>query len=401
MNRKPPLNHFLTKMKKIYFDHNATTPVAPEVKEAMGPFLDDKFGNPSSVHQAGREARQSVEWARQQAASLINASPSEIVFTSGGSEGDNMAVKGVLFNYLKQGGHIITTLVEHPAVLETFSYMEKFFGFEATYLGVDGYGMVDPDALKKAIRKDTVLISIMAANNETGNIFPVKEMAEMARERGIIFHTDAVQVTGKMPVDVKELGVDLLTASGHKFNAPKGVGFQYVKSGIKVPPVLITGGHQEHGFRAGTGNVPGIAALGKACEMATGPMDGKAKTIGALRDRLEQGILENIPETVLNGHRENRIYNTSNISFKYVEAEAILQMLDMKGIAVSTGSACSSETSEPSHVLQAMGLPPMCSRGAIRFSLGMGNTEEDVDYCLEVLGPIVDRLQKMSPLFPA
>lgn len=391
-------------MKRIYFDHNATTPVAPEVKEAMGPYLEDKFGNPSSVHLAGREAREIIEWARQQAAALINADPSEIVFTSGGSEGDNMAIKGVLFNYYKKGGHIITTLVEHPAVLETFRYMERFFGFETSYMAVDSYGMVDPDYLKKAIRKDTVFISVMAANNETGNIFPVKEMASIAAEHGIIFHTDAVQVTGKMPVDVRQWGVDLLTASGHKFNAPKGVGFQYVKNGIKTPPVLISGGHQERGLRAGTENVPGIAALGKACKMALAAMDEeakKAKNIGALRDRLEEGILEKIPETVLNGYKENRIYNTTNISFKYVEAEAILQMLDMKGIQVSTGSACSSETSEPSHVLAAMGLLPICSRGAIRFSLGLGNTKEDVDYCLEVLKPIVDRLQKMSPLFPA
>ncbi len=388
-------------MRKIYFDHNATSPVAPEAREAMGPFLEEKFGNPSSVHQAGREAREAVEKARRQVALLVNADPSEIVFTSGGSEGDNMAVKGVLFNYLKQGGHIITTAVEHPAVLETFRSVEKLFGFKATYLEVDGSGMVDPDALEKAITKDTVLISVMAANNETGNIFPVREMASIARQHGIIFHTDAVQVAGKMPVDVRQWGVDLLTASGHKFNAPKGVGFQYVRSGMKDSPVLITGGHHEHSLRAGTENVPGIVALGRACELAMASMREKAKSIGSMRDRLEEGILQNIPETTLNGLKGNRMYNTSNISFRYVEAEAILQMLDMQGIAVSTGSACSSETSEPSHVLQAMGLLPVCSRGAIRFSLGLGNTEEDVDYCLRVLPGIVERLQKMSPLFPA
>ncbi len=396
-------------MKRIYFDHNATTPVAAEAREAMGPFLGDKFGNPSSVHRAGREAAEAVETARGQAAALINADPSEVVFTSGGSEGDNMAIRGVLFNYLKQGGHIVTTAVEHPAVLETVRTMERCFGFEAAYLPVDSLGMVDPADLEKAIRKDTVLISVMSANNETGNIFPVKEMASIAREHGIIFHTDAVQVTGKIAADVRGWEVDLLTASGHKFNAPKGVGFQFIKKGVfkKALPVLITGGHQERGLRAGTENVPGIAALGKACELAISSMrdyssmSGKAEKIGALRDRLEEGILQKIPETVLNGHKENRIYNTSNISFRYVEAEAILQMLDMKGIAVSTGSACSSETSEPSHVLQAMGLPPICSRGAIRFSLGLGNTEDDVDYCLEVLPPILERLQKMSPFFPA
>lgn len=392
-------------MRRIYFDHNATSPASPEAREAMGPFLGDKFGNPSSVHRMGREAREAVENARRQSAALINADPSEIVFTSGGSEGDNMAIKGVLFNCLGKGGHIITTVVEHPAVLETFRFMENFFGFKATYLPVDSSGMVDPDDLRQAIRKEknTVLISVMAANNETGNIFPVREMASIAREHGIIFHTDAVQVAGKLPVDVKEWGVDLLTASGHKFNSPKGVGFQFVRNGVesKTPPVLITGGHHEHGLRAGTENVPGIVALGKACEMSMASMSDKAKSIGAMRDGLEDGILRNIPETALNGHKENRMYNTSNISFKYVEAEAILQMLDMQGIAVSTGSACSSETSEPSHVLQAMGLLPVCSRGAIRFSLGLGNTQDDVDYCLQALPSIVERLQKMSPLFPA
>ncbi|MDA8326832.1 MAG: cysteine desulfurase family protein [Nitrospiraceae bacterium] len=387
--------------RRVYFDHNATTPVHPEVKDAMSPFLGEVFGNPSSAHRAGREARGPVEEARGQVAALINASPEEIVFTSGGTEGDNMAVKGVLFNLLRKGGHIITTAVEHPAVIEAFKFMEKFFGFEATYLPVDNFGMPDPDDLGKAIRGDTRMVSVMAANNETGDIFPVREMARIALERGVLFHTDAVQVTGKMPVDVRDWGVDLLTASGHKFNAPKGVGFQFIKKGLSIPPAaLLSGGHQEHGFRSGTENVPGIIALGRACELAGAGMKEKAERTGRMRDALEEAILGRIPETVLNGHKENRIYNTSNISFKYIEAEALLQMLDMQGICVSTGSACSSETGEPSHVLQAMGLAPICSRGAIRFSLGLGNTEDDVHYLLEGLPPIVERLQKMSPLFP-
>lgn len=388
-------------MRRIYFDHNATTPVHPGAKEAMAPFLAEVFGNPSSAHQAGREAREPVEKARVQVASLINAEPEEIVFTSGGTEGDNMAVKGVLFNFLGKGGHIITTAVEHPAVIETFRFAERFLGFKATYLPVDNSGMPDPDDLRKAMRADTVLVSIMAANNETGNIFPVKEMAGIARQRGVLFHTDAVQVAGKMPVDVKDLDVDLLTASGHKFNAPKGAGFQFIKKGIStMPAALLSGGHQERGMRSGTENVPGIVALGAACELARAGMQEKAQRIGRMRDRLEQAILGRVPETVLNGHRENRIYNTSNISFKYIEAEALLTMLDMQGIAVSTGSACSSETSEPSHVLQAMGLEPICSRGALRFSLGFGNSEDDIDYCMGAIVPIAERIQAMSPFFP-
>lgn len=384
-------------MRKVYFDHNATTPVRSEVKEAMLPFLAEKFGNPSSLHWAGREIRAYVEDAREQAAKLINAEPSEIVFTSCGSEGDNMAIKGVLMGNLKKGRHVITTVVEHPAVYNTCRFLEKF-DFQVTYVPVDNYGMIDPDDIKKAIRKDTVLISVMYANNETGNIFPIEEIVKIAHSEGILFHTDAVQVAGKIPIDVKALDLDLLTVSGHKFNAPKGVGFQFVKKGIDVLP-LISGGHQERGLRAGTENMAGIVALGKACELAIVEMKEKSEKIGALRDKLEQGILEKIPDTVVNGHPEQRLYNTTNISFKYIEAEALLVMLDMNGIAVSTGSACSSGATEPSHVLTAMNLDPLCSRGAIRFSLGYGNTEEDVEYCLEVLPPLVEKIRKMSPFY--
>ncbi|MDA8169455.1 MAG: aminotransferase class V-fold PLP-dependent enzyme [Nitrospiraceae bacterium] len=386
-------------MKRVYFDHNATTPVHPEVRKAMLPFLDEKFGNPSSPHWAGREVKKYVDEAREKVAALVNAEPSEIIFTGGGSEGDNMAIKGVLFKHLGRGGHVVTTAVEHPAVIETCRFMERIFGFGATYAPVDSHGMLDPDDIKKSIRRDTRLISVMAANNETGNIFPVKEIAAIAREREIPFHVDAVQVTGKIPVDVKGLGVDILTASGHKFNAPKGIGFQYVRKGFELLP-FITGGHQERGMRAGTEDVAGIVGLGKACELAMNGMERKKAHIGRLRDRLEEAILARVPQTVLNGHKENRIYNTSNISFKYIEAEALLTMLDMQGIAVSTGSACSSETSEPSHVLQAMGLEPICSRGALRFSLGFGNSEDDIDYCMGAIVPIAERIQAMSPFFP-
>lgn len=384
-------------MKRVYFDHNATTPIHPLVRKAIEPFLDEKFGNPSSIHWAGREVKAFVEESREKVASLINADPSEIIFTSCGSEGDNMAIKGVLMGNLKKGRHIVTTVVEHPAVYRTCKFLEEF-GFKVTYVPVDSFGMVDPDDIKRAIRKDTVLVSVMYANNETGNIFPIKEIARIAKEKDVVFHTDAVQVVGKVPIDVKDLDVDLLTASGHKFNAPKGIGFQYIRRGVKVLP-LISGGHQERELRAGTENMVGIVAIGEASEIAKKEMHKKTKEIGFLRDKLEKGILENIPETVLNGHSEERLYNTLNISFKYIEAEALLVMLDMQGIAVSTGSACSSGATEPSYVLQAMNLDPLCSRGALRFSLGYGNTEEDVDYCLSVLPPLVEKIRKMSPFY--
>ncbi|MCX7771030.1 MAG: cysteine desulfurase NifS [Proteobacteria bacterium] len=384
-------------MRKVYFDHNATTPIHPEVKEAILPFLSEKFGNPSSIHWAGREVRAFVEEAREKVAKMINADPSEIIFTSCGSEGDNMAIKGVLMGNLKKGRHMITTVVEHPAVYRTCKFLEKF-DFEVTYVPVDSYGMIDPEDIRKAIRKDTVLISVMYANNETGNIFPIKEISKIAKEHGIIFHTDAVQVVGKVPLDVKDLDVDILTASGHKFNAPKGIGFQYIKKGVEVLP-LISGGHQERELRAGTENMVGIVAIGKACEIAMETMEKKSKEIGELKERLEKGILERVPDTVINGHPEKRLYNTSNISFKYIEAEALLVMLDMQGIAVSTGSACSSGATEPSYVLQSMNLDPLCSRGALRFSLGLGNTIDDVEYCLEVLPPLVEKIRKMSPFY--
>lgn len=382
-------------MKRIYFDHNATSPVHPGVKDAMLPFLTVKFGNPSSIHWAGREVREHVEEARKQVAALINAKPAEVFFTAGGSEGDNMAIKGILLQSIKKGGHVITSAIEHPAVLKTCRFMERF-GFEITIVPVDGHGMVDPDDVRKAIRKDTLLISIMYVNNETGNILPLKEITSIGHEHGIPVHTDAVQAIGKIAVNVQELGIDFLTASGHKFNAPKGIGFQYIKEGTNVLP-LISGGHHEGGFRAGTENVPGIVAIGKACEILSRKMDESRKTIGRLRDKLEQGILKSIPETQLNGHPAQRVYNTANISFRYIEGEALLVLLDLDGIALSTGSACASGSTEPSHVLRAMNLEPLCSRGALRFSLGLGNTEEEVDCCLDVLRQHASKLLAMSP----
>jgi len=382
-------------MRKIYLDHNATSPVSPEVRKAMLPFLEEKFGNPSSSHWAGREVREHVEKARNSVATLIGADPTEVFFTASGSEGDNMAIKGVLMQHFREKGHIITSAVEHPAVLKTCTSLERF-GFEVTIVPADGQGMVDPDDIRKAIRLDTRLITMMYVNNETGNIFPVKEVAAIARELGIPFHTDAVQAIGKIPVDVNDLDIDILTGSGHKFNAPKGVGFQYLRTGTNILP-LISGGHQEGGFRAGTENIPGIVALGKACEIAQKKISAHEGRIRNLRDRLERGILDTVPSTRLNGHPDLRVDNTANISFQYIEGEALLVLLDMDGIAVSTGSACSSGSQEPSHVLKAMGLDPLCSRGAIRFSLGLGNTDEDIDFCLESVRKHADRLLKMSP----
>jgi cysteine desulfurase len=383
-------------MRKVYFDHNATSPVHPEVRDAMLPFLGEHFGNPSSSHWAGRDVAGHVRRAREQIAALLHAHPSEIIFTGSGSEGDNLALKGVLMRK-GAGAHVITAETEHPAVFSTCKALERQ-GFTVTYVSVGKDGMVDPDDVKRALRKDTAIISIMYANNETGVINPVREIATMAREHGVLFHTDAVQAVGKIPLDVEDLGVDLLTASGHKYNAPKGVGFQYIREGIELLP-LISGGHQEHGVRAGTENVAGVVALGTASEIAARDMPERVRTLGALRDRLEEGILREVPEAVVNGNREDRMYNTANVSIKFVEGDALMSLLDRAGIAVSTGSACASGETEPSHVLTAMGIEPLVSRGALRFSLGLGSTEEDVDYCLEVLVPLAKKLQKMSPFY--
>ena len=381
----------------VYLDNNATTPVDRRVYEAMSPYLFEKFGNPSTLYSIGAEARAAVEEARKRVADLVGAKPDEIVFTGCGSESDNMALKGVAFAHMERGKHIIVSSVEHHAVLNTAAYLEKI-GFEVTYLPVDRYGMVDPDDLRQAIRTDTILVSIMLANNEIGTIQPIKELCSVSHEKGVLFHTDAVQAAGKLRIDVEELGVDLLSLSAHKIYGPKGVGALYIRKGTKVHP-LIHGGHQERGRRAGTENVAGIVGFGKAAEIALQEMEEEAVRIAGLRDRLEGGILERIEDVLINGHPEKRLPNTTNISFRYIEGEAIILKLASHGIFASTGSACSSDTLEPSHVLMAIGLSPEVGHGSVRFSLGKFNTADDVDRTLEVLPEVVSNLREMSPFW--
>jgi len=380
-------------------DYNATTPVRPEVLDAMLPFLREQFGNPSSVHWAGRAVSGAVEKAREQVAKLINCSPAEIVFVSCGSEGDNMAIKGTAEALRDKGDHIITTTVEHPAVLNTCQYLEKQ-GFRVTYLPVDRDGMLNLADLEEAITEKTILISVMWGNNETGNLFPIEEIGAIARKYKVRFHTDAVQAVGKVPVDVRKAGVDLLVMSGHKIGAPKGIGAIYIRRGTKMN-ALIHGGHQERNRRAGTHNVAGIAGLGVACDLAGVEMAAASARVRQLRDRLEKGILSGIPEVKLNGHPDpdKRLPNTLNVSFAYIEGESLLLNFDMKGIAASSGSACTSGSLEPSHVMGAMCVDVVLAHSSTRFSLGPDNTEEDVDFVLEILPPIVQRLREMSPLY--
>ena len=384
-------------MKKIYFDHNATTPVLNEVFEAMVPYLKDQWGNPSSIHWAGRGTKKPMEDAREQVCRLLNCAPLELIFTSSGTEGDNHAIKGIAFTKKDKGNHIITTKVEHPAVLNTCKYLQKE-GFEVTYLDVDTDGMIDLEALKAAITPKTILITVMYANNETGVIFPIKEIGDIAKERGVTFHTDAVQAAGKVPIDTQKLNVDLLTISGHKLYGPKGIGALYAKRGVRLVP-LIHGGHHERNRRGGTENVAGIIAMGKAAEIALKDMDAEVEHLKALRDRLEKGMAERVPHIKVNGHPEKRLPNTSNISFEFVEGESLLLNLDMKGIAASSGSACTSGSLEPSHVLLAMSMSHEMSHGSVRFSLGKSNTVEEIDYLLEIMPPIVERMRSMSPLY--
>ncbi len=380
--------------KVIYFDNNATTNVAPEVLEEMLPFLKEQYGNPSSMHSFGGGIRKSVELAREKVADLLNASPMEIVFTSCGSESDNFAIRGVLeANPDKK--HVITTRVEHPAVLNVCKYLSKN-GYDVTFLKVDNKGQIDLDELRDSLRDDTAIVSIMYANNETGVIFPMEKIAEIVKEKGVILHVDAVQAVGKIPIDLSKLPIDLLSCSGHKLHAPKGVGFLYIRRGTKIKPFMI-GGHQERGRRAGTENVASIVGLGKACELAKGDFEEENTKVKALRDKLENFILGNIPYTHVNGDRENRLPNTSNVSFEFIEGEAILLMLDKHGICASSGSACTSGSLEPSHVLRAMGIPFTLSHSSIRFSFSRYNTEEEVDYCIKVLPEIVERLRSISP----
>ncbi len=383
--------------RTIYMDHAATTSVKPEVVDAMIPFFTKHFGNPSSLYGIARASKKAIDTARMQTAKALGAEPDEIYFTSGGSESDNWAIKGVAFANRKRGNHIITTQIEHHAVLHTCQFLKKE-GFEVTYLPVDRYGLVDPVDLEKAITDKTILISIMYANNEIGTIEPIAELGAIAREHGIYFHTDAVQVIGNIPLDVNAQNIDLLSLSAHKFYGPKGVGALYIKKGVRIEN-LIHGGGQERKRRAGTENIAGIVGLGKAIEMATADIPGHNAKIRAMRDRLIRTVLDKIPNSRLNGHPEKRLPGNVNISFEFIEGESILLWLDDEGICASTGSACTSGSLEPSHVLLATGLPVEISHGSLRLTLGDANTEADVDVVLEVLPKVVTKLREMSPLY--
>ncbi len=384
-------------LKRIYLDHAATTPVRPEVAKAMNEYMLEKYGNASSVHSFGREAREGVDEGRERLASLIGASPSEIIFTSGGTESDNLAVKGVAEAYAPKGQHIITSQIEHHALLHTCEYMEKH-GARVTYLPVDEYGFVDPEDVRKAIAPDTILVSVMMANNEVGTIQEVAEIARICRESGVLFHTDAVQAAGQLPIDVRKLGIDLMSVSSHKMYGPKGIGALYVRKGVRVAS-QAHGGHHERGKRAGTENVPGIVGFGLAAELARVEFDERVKHYALVRDRLIDGIMARIPEVRLNGHRTKRLPNNCNVSILYVEGESMLMLLNMQGVAVSSGSACTSRALKASHVLIAMGFPHEIVHGSLVFSFGLDNTIEDVEYVSEVLPSIVDRLRQMSPLY--
>jgi cysteine desulfurase len=383
-------------MKRIYLDHNATAPTNPEVVKAMLPYFDQKFGNASSAHGFGREANEAVATAREQVANLIGAEPANIVFTSGGTEADNLAIKGIAATNEKKGKHIITTQVEHHAVLNTCKALEKY-GFDVTYLGVDKYGKIDLDELRDSIRNDTILLTIMHGNNEIGTIQDLDTVGEIAADKGVILHTDAVQTCGKTPLDVVRSNVNLLSMSGHKVYGPKGVGALYVKKGTRLTPQML-GGHHESNRRAGTENVSGIVGMGKAYEIAAASLEENAERMAELRDRLQKELADRIDETVVNGHPTDRLPNTLNMCFRYVEGESMIMMLDMKGVAVSSGSACTSGSLDPSHVLLAIGLTHEVAHGSLRFSLGVGTTREDVDYVTEILPDIVERLRKMSAL---
>lgn len=381
-------------MKTIYLDNNATTRVAPEVLEAMLPYFSELYGNPSSAHSFGGQVARKIREAREQAAALLGASPEEILFTSCGTESDNTAIQSALATRPGKR-HIVTSRVEHPAVKSLCSHLAAQ-GCRVTEIPVDAEGRLDMDRYEESLAPDTAVVSLMWANNETGVIFPVEKAAEMAREKGILFHTDAVQVAGKIPINMKESAVDMLSISGHKLHAPKGVGVLYVRKGTKFSPFLI-GGHQERGRRGGTENTPNIIGLGKACELAAARMDDENGRVKRLRDKLESGILARVPQSKVNGDRLSRIPNTTNISFEFVEGEAILLMLDEFKICASSGSACTSGSLQPSHVLRAMGVPFTMAHGSVRFSLSIYNTEEEIDFVLEKLPEIIEGLRGLSP----
>ncbi len=381
-------------MRRVYLDNNATTPVLPAVFEAMRPYFGEHFGNASSIHHHGQETRAAVERARESIAALLGCRPAEIVFTSGGTEADNLAI----FGLVRPGDHVISSTIEHHAVLNSCKHLEEK-GIEVTYLPVDGRGLVDPDDLRRALRSNTKLVTIMMANNETGVIQPVEEIGKICAGADVYFHTDGVQAASKVPIRVKEIGCDLLSISGHKLHAPQGVGALYVRKGTTLEPRFFGGSH-ERSRRAGTENVPGIVALGKAAELAIKGFDsGETDEMSALRNRLEHAILDSVEAAAVNGAGTPRVPNTSNIYFDYIEGEALIIALDLKGLAVSTGAACSSGAIEPSHVLTAMGLRPDRARASIRFSLGKQNTAEDVDFAIQLVPASVERLRELSPVY--
>ena len=380
-------------MRRIYLDNAATTAVSPEVVEAMLPFFTQAYGNASSIHGHGREAKRAIENARRQVMKSLNAAhPQEIYFTAGGSESDNWAIKAVALQH--ERGHIITTAIEHHAVLHTCQWRERR-GFDVTYLPVDEFGQVTAAQVEKALRPDTILVSVMAANNEVGTIQPIGEIGKLCRERGVLFHTDAVQAVGALPIDVQAMHIDLLSLSGHKLHGPKGVGALYIRKGVRIEP-LLHGGAQERGYRAGTENVPGIVGLGKAVEMAYANLADNAARMTALRDQLVRGLMDRVPGARLNGHPTERLPNNVNMSFDGVEGEALLLRLDLVGVAGSSGSACTSGALDPSHVLLALGLTPAEANGALRLTLGPDTTEEEIAAVLDILPPIVEDLRRMT-----
>lgn len=387
----------MEQVKQVYLDNNATCRVSPGVRDAMMPFFADLYGNPSSMHSFGGQVAAHVKEAREKVAALLNVSADEIIFTSCGTESDNHAIRGVIeANPDKK--HIVTTKVEHPAVLNVYRFLAKKKGFRVTELGVNKQGDLNLNELKEALTPDTAILSVMAANNETGTLFPLEEIGAIAREKGVIFHTDAVQAVGKIPMDLKKIPVDLLSLSGHKLHTPKGIGALFIRRGTRIAPFMI-GGHQENGRRAGTENVPYIVALGKACEEAMNDIFEENNRVRKLRDKLEEGLRSAISHTYINGNPRWRLPNTTNIGFEFIEGEAILLHLSAAGIAASSGSACTSGSLEPSHVLMAMEVPFSYAHGSVRFSLSKFTTEEEIDYAIKVVPPVIQRLRDMSPFY--
>ncbi len=384
-------------MRKVYLDNIATTPILPEVLGAMLPYLKDAYGNPQSLHNWGDETREAIENARGKVAALIGAQPEEIIFTSSGTESNNFAIKGLAMAQQSKGKHVVVSAIEHFSVLHSAKTLEKW-GFEITEIPVNKYGVVDPDEVARSLRKDTILVSIMHANSEVGTIQPIEEIAKLVKEAGVIFHTDAVATAGTIPVDVRELGLNALSLAGNQFYGPKGVGALWLKKGVRIIPFL-DGGVQEGGRRAGTENVPAIVGLGKAAELAKAEMESRADRLSALRDRLIEDLSSRIEHVLLTGHPTQRLPGNASFCIEFIEGEAMLMWLNRQGIAVSSGSACTSRALKASHVITAMGIPPEVAQGSLLFSFGLENTEEDVDYVIESLPPIVDRLRQMSPLY--